>query len=309
MKGDFMEDLISVIVNVYNYEKYFKDCILSIISQTYRNMEIIIVDDGSSDSSSRICDELLIANSRMKVHHQLHLGIAESRNKGIELASGKYITFVNGCDKLDTNYLDNLHQMLCSYDVNIALCATYTNERKSLSDKIITFDREDALRQLLIEKNILNTPCGKAFDRSLFANVRFVEDDASTVAKLFNLGTKIAFMNYQCYYLRKLPSYSFNSSINKDMKLMQLYPDLSIYCKCNIVRTIQNEYFDAITNNRPVFDDDRIYSTFTKIVNDNGDDIAPFFSYVRKAHMYLLANDKQNYRIICPILPDLSSDV
>ena len=73
MKGDFMEDLISVIVNVYNDEKYLKDCILSIISQTYRNMEIIIVDDGSSDSSSRICDELLIANSRMKEIGRAHV--------------------------------------------------------------------------------------------------------------------------------------------------------------------------------------------------------------------------------------------
>ena len=86
---------------------------------------------------------------------------------------------------------------------------------------------------------------------------------------------------------------------------MKLYPNLETYCKLNIVKSIQNEYFDAFTNNRPLIDDDKIYNIFTKILKDNDYDIIPFLSYIRRAHLYLLANDKNNYKIICPVLPDL----
>ncbi len=300
-----MEDLISVVINVYNDGEYLRDCIMSVISQTYRNMEIIIVDDGSTDSSSRICDELLISNSKMKVHHGLHVGLADSRNKGIELASGKYITFLNGCDKIDNNYLQNLALMVNSYNVDIAMCSTYNESKNYSSTQVILFDSEDALRQLLIENNINNTPCGKVFARSLFDAVKFSGDNADTVYQLIEKSSKIAFMNNQCYYLKDFPVYPINSCLNRNLKLMKSHPDLSIYCKCDIVRNIQNEFFDAISNNRPMIDEDSLYNTFLKIVNSEDANIAKFFDYVRKAHMYLLANSKQNYKIVCPVLPDL----
>lgn len=300
-----MENLISVIINVYNDGKYLKDCIMSVISQTYRNMEIIIVDDGSTDDSSRICDELLISNSKMKVHHGLHLGLADSRNKGIELASGKYITFINGCDKIDNNYLQNLAVMVNSYNVEIAMCCTYSELKNSNSTQAILFDCEDALRQLLIENNINNTPCGKIFLKDLFNVVKFSGDDAETVYQLIEKSSKIAFMNNDCYYLRNTPIYPINSCLNRDIKLMKSHPDLSIYCKCNIVRNIQNEFYDAISNNRTIIDEDHLYNTFLKIVNSDDADISKFFNYIRKSHLYLLANDKQNYKIVCPVLPDL----
>lgn len=300
-----MEDLISVVINVYNDGEYLKNCIMSVISQTYRNMEIIIVDDGSTDSSSGICDELLISNSKMKVHHGLHVGLADSRNKGIELASGKYITFLNGCDKIDNNYLQNLALMINSYNVDIAMCCTYNESKNYNSTQVILFDSEDALRQLLIENNINNTPCGKIFSRSLFDDIKFSGDNADTVYQLIEKSSKIAFMNNQCYYLKDFPIYPINSCLNRDIKLMKSHPDLSIYCKCDIVRNIQNEFFDSISNNRPMIDEDSLYNTFLKIVNNEDTDIANFFNYVRKAHLYLLANNKQNYKIICPVLPDL----
>lgn len=300
-----MEDLISVVINVYNDGEYLKNCIMSVISQTYRNMEIIIVDDGSTDSSSGICDELLISNSKMKVHHGLHVGLADSRNKGIELASGKYITFLNGCDKIDNNYLQNLALMINSYNVDIAMCCTYNESKNYNSTQVILFDSEDALRQLLIENNINNTPCGKIFSRSLFDDIKFSGDNADTVYQLIEKSSKIAFMNNQCYYLKDFPIYPINSCLNRDIKLMKSHPDLSIYCKCDIVRNIQNEFFDSISNNRPMIDEDSLYNTFLKIVNNEDTDIAKFFNYVRKAHLYLLANNKQNYKIICPVLPDL----
>ena len=301
-----MDNLISVIVTVYNNEQTLKDCILSIISQTYRNMEIIIVDDGSTDDSSKICDELLISNSKLKVTHQLHSEIAATRNKGIEMASGRYITFVNGCDKIDNSLLTNLSSMMNDYSVDVAICRTYSSTSTKLtSDKPIFFDKEDSLRQLLIGKLIENNPYGKLFDRKLFQYVDFENDDANTIYKLFEQSSRIAFLNNSEYLLTENDSFSFSSLLNKDMRIMKLYPNLETYCKLNIVKSIQNEYFDAFTNNRPLIDDDKIYNIFTKILKDNDYDIIPFLSYIRRAHLYLLDNDKTNYKIICPVLPDL----
>ena len=301
-----MDNLISVIVTVYNNEQTLKDCILSIISQTYRNMEIIIVDDGSTDDSSKICDELLISNSKLKVTHQLHSEIAATRNKGIEMASGRYITFVNGCDKIDNSLLTNLSSMMNDYSVDVAICRTYSSTSTKLtSDKPIFFDKEDSLRQLLIGKLIENNPYGKLFDRKLFQYVDFENDDANTIYKLFEQSSRIAFLNNSEYLLTENDSFSFSSLLNKDMRIMKLYPNLETYCKLNIVKSIQNEYFDAFTNNRPLIDDDKIYNIFTKILKDNDYDIITFLRYIRRAHLYLLANDKNNYKIICPVLPDL----
>ncbi len=300
-----MDDLISVIVTVYNSEKNLKDCIFSIIGQTYRNMEIIIVDDGSTDGSSKICDELLISNSRMKVTHQLHLGLSNTRNKGLQMASGKFVTFVNGSDVIDKNMLSNLFYMMNNYSVEIAMCATYTDVKKNESDTVITFDREDTMRQLLIEKLISNTPYGKLFIKNLFNYVNFSDDEADTLFKLIEYSSKVAFMNIYSYNIKNKEPFSFNLSLSKDLRLMKKYPNLSLYCKCNIVKSIQNEFYDSITNNKPIIDEDKLYLMFMQIVKENDDEILHFFSYIRRAHIYLLANDKNNYRMICPVLPDL----
>ena len=300
-----MKDLISVIITVYNNEKTLKDCILSVISQTYRNIEIIIVDDGSSDNSSAIYNELLIANSKLKIVSLFHSGINVARNRGIEEASGKYITFVNGSDKLEKNCLENLYLMISSYDAEISVCSVYLDRKKSTSNKIITLDKVDALRQLLIEDKILNTPCGKLFSRSLFDYIRFSNYDVETVYKLFEQCRKITFMNNDCYFLRSKEIYSLSSCLNKDLRIMKLYPELSIYCKCNIVKEIQNEFYNCIINNKTIDDEKIIYDNFKKIVLEDGDDIVKFFGYVRRAHLYLLADDLKNYKILCPVLPEL----
>ncbi len=323
-----MNELVSVIVTIYNNEKTLRNCILSIIGQTYRNMEIILVDDGSMDGSSKICDELLISNSKMKVSHQLHSGIASARNAGLTLASGKYVTFVNGSDTLKKDMIEHLQSMMNDYMVEIAIAKTDIENIKNIDSKIkisnnpsnnmesivklnnlpniLTLSVEDTLRQLLIAKLISNTPCGKLFNRNLFNKVKFAEGESETLYKLVEESSKIAFLNYPLYNMSVKENFSFNSLVNKDLRLMKTYPELAIFCKCNIVRSIQNEFFDAYTNNRPVIDEEKIYDMFIKLVDNDGDEIASFFENIRKAHMYLLANSKSNYKILCPVLPDIT---
>lgn len=301
-----MEDLISIIVTVYNNEKTLKECIMSVISQTYRNIEVIVIDDGSDDDSAKICNELILENSKMKLIHQLHSGVASARNRGFELASGQYVTFVNASDVIENNMLEKLHDMMDDFSIELSMCSTYSEKRISkVTDQVITFDKVDALRQLLIGKIITSTPYAKLFKRSIFENIRFADGESDTIYRLTEKCQKIAFNNSQLYLMNEKENYTFTSLINKDMRLLRTYPDLEIFCKCNIVKSIQNEYYDSIVNNRPLIDENNIYAMFTKIVKDSDTDIDPFLSSVRKAHMYLLYNDENNYRILCPVLPDI----
>lgn len=302
-----MDDLVSVIITINNDEETLRDCIYSVIGQTYRNIELIVIDDGSTDKSAQICNEILIANSKLKVFHQVQSGIAVARNKGLEMASGRYITFINGSDKMSKDLIQDLIMMMNDYDVDVTACKiTYNGTFDSDNDvKPITFDNEDVLRQLLIGKTITNTPYAKLFKRELFMNVDFASDDADTLYKIIENSRKIAFMNSKEYYQVEPEEYSFNSLLNKDLRLLKKYSDLEIYCKYNIVKSIVDEFYNDLSNNLPIIDENRLYQMFTKIIKEDESEIMPFFDYVRKAHIYLLANDLSNYKIVAPVLPEI----
>ncbi len=302
-----MDDLVSVIITINNDEETLRDCIYSVIGQTYRNIELIVIDDGSTDKSAQICNEMLIANSKLKVFHQVQSGMAVARNKGLEMASGRYVTFINGSDKMSKDLIQDLIMMMNDYDVDVTACKiTYNGAFDSDNDvKPITFDNEDVLRQLLIGKTITNTPYAKLFKRELFMNVDFASDDADTLYKIIESSRKIAFMNSKEYYQVEPEEYSFNSLLNKDLRLLKKYSDLEIYCKYNIVKSIVDEFYNDLSNNLPIIDENRLYQMFTKIIKENESEIMPFFDYVRKAHIYLLANDLSNYKIVAPVLPEI----
>lgn len=103
------QPLLSVIIPVYKVEKYLRQCVDSVINQTYKNLEIILVDDGSPDNCGKICDEYAEKDKRVKVIHQLNKGLSGARNTGTEQASGEYIAFVDSDDWLDVHMLSLIH--------------------------------------------------------------------------------------------------------------------------------------------------------------------------------------------------------
>ena len=109
-----MDPLISVIVPVFNTEKYLSECINSILAQTYQNFELILLDDGSSDHSYHICLSMQKTDERIKVFHHKNCGVSKTRNKGIALAQGKYIAFVDADDMIEKEYLNKLYCAICS---------------------------------------------------------------------------------------------------------------------------------------------------------------------------------------------------
>lgn len=301
-----MNDLVSVIVYIYNNEKTLKDCIISLIGQTYRNLEIILIDDGSTDSSGKICDDLLLTSSKMKVIHRMHSGICDSRNFALELISGKYLTFINASDSIKREMIEDLYKMMFNYPIDISICSSYNKTSpQNDTNTVITLNSEDALRQLLLEKNIKNTVCGKLFKSDFFTTFKFSNDNSELLSRLFEKSSQIAINNSNSYILNIAEPFSRNSIINRNIRIMQLHPNLEIYCQYNILKNIQDEFYDCICNNKPFINEENMYKMFYQILKDKEDKVAQFFSYKRKAHMYLMADDLSNYKRICPVLPNI----
>lgn len=115
-------DKVSIIVPVYNVEKYLPTCIESILNQSYKNFELILVDDGSPDKSGDICDDYAKKDNRIKVIHQRNSGSSAARNNGLETSSGEYITFVDSDDWIDENHIETLYHSISSSKVDIVQC-------------------------------------------------------------------------------------------------------------------------------------------------------------------------------------------
>ena len=140
--SNYGNELISIIVPVYNVEQYLEKCVDSIINQTYKNLEIILVDDGATDSSGKLCDELAKIDNRIKVYHKENGGLSDARNYGVERATGEYIGFVDSDDYIDAEMYEKLYEAIKKENVDVAECNL----------KIIYPEREE----LFTEQNYYN---------------------------------------------------------------------------------------------------------------------------------------------------------
>ncbi|MBO4674921.1 MAG: glycosyltransferase [Elusimicrobiaceae bacterium] len=120
--------LISIIVPIYNVEKYLSQCLDSIVAQTYQNLEIILVDDGSPDNCGKICDEYAAKDSRIKIIHQVNAGLSAARNAGLEIAMGEYIGFVDSDDYIESDMYEYLYGLIKRDNAAMAMCAICQDE-------------------------------------------------------------------------------------------------------------------------------------------------------------------------------------
>lgn len=143
-----MKEVISVIVPIYNAETYLKRCIESLLNQTYSNMEIILIDDGSTDNSLKICEEYSAKDIRIKVFSKKNSGPSDTRNYGLKKASGKYISFIDSDDWVEPKFYEYLYNLINEYDNTDIACVQYTTSDDNIIEK-----REN--KRLLEEKEIL----------------------------------------------------------------------------------------------------------------------------------------------------------
>lgn len=177
-----MNELISVIVPVYNVQEYLGECIESIINQTYTNLEIILVDDGSTDGSGEICDAYKLKDSRIRVIHKANGGLSSARNQGIECSKGAYISFVDSDDWLELDFYQNLYDSIKMTKAEIATCGRYlvSNDSKEAyyccsCQKV--YSRNDALREIFRLGSIDVAAWDKLYCSSIFKYVRFPEGE------------------------------------------------------------------------------------------------------------------------------------
>lgn len=179
----FMEKqdaLISIIVPVYNVQDYLDRCINSIWQQTYRNLEIILVDDGSTDSSGRMCDEYAKKDSRIKVIHKENGGLSDARNAGLQQATGDYIGYVDSDDWIEPQMYDTMYKACREQNAQIAICRYHCVYEGAASEKGSgrqqTFDRESLLDIYICGHDdyvIYNSVWSKLFARELVKNMLF----------------------------------------------------------------------------------------------------------------------------------------
>ena len=229
-----MGPLISVIVPIYNIENYVKRCIDSIIHQTYTNLEIILVDDGSTDSSGQMCDEYAKNDARVKVIHKENGGLSDARNAAIDIAKGKWITFVDGDDFLTASAIDSMYRAKKITGAQIACCLyklAYEGQHTEFNEtydkrKISSYSCEEALEKMLRRSEFDVSAWAKLYDYDLFTGVRYPKgelyEDLGTTYKLFDKAVNIALIRIDGYgyFVR---SESIQQSKFTKSKMAELY--------------------------------------------------------------------------------------
>lgn len=250
------EELISVIVPIYNVEKYLEKCIESIINQTYKNLEIILVNDGSTDNSKKICEKYVEKDKRIKLVNKENGGLSAARNAGIAVAKGKYFGFVDSDDFIKDTMYEYLHNLIVENKSDIAICnylyftedeemETIQNKIKDANeDKIKIFNSKEALRELLKGTTIQDFAWNKLYKAELFNkdNRKYPfgrkMEDIGTTYKLFSASKSIVLgKSVQYFYLQRSSSIMGNRNVilYKDLYELSLerykyihqkYPDL-----------------------------------------------------------------------------------
>ena len=201
--------LITVIIPVYNAKKYLRDCIESVLSQTYYNLEIILIDDGSTDGSEKLIDDYAKTDKRIKAIHQKNMGLSGARNTGLKHATGKHVTFVDSDDRINPNMIEGLLNALIDAHADIAICSfkeIYPNGKTKGFNKNYPkqiFTAESALASMLQENGFMVSATMKLFPTSYFKDVAFpidkLHEDVGTTYKLIMKANKIVFVPDEYY--------------------------------------------------------------------------------------------------------------
>ncbi len=220
------EPKISIIVPVYKVEPYLRKCLDSIVNQTYRNLQVILVDDGSPDNCGRICDEYAAKDSRIEVIHQENGGLSAARNAGLRLATGDYIGFVDSDDWIELDMYEYLLENALKYQADIAVCGhKECSTRCSINrgvEKIQLLYNELALELLISDDVVQNFVWDKLYKSNLFHNIEFPEgrnyEDIAIMYKLFISSSILVFLPESKYnYLQRSDSILADISLNNRM--------------------------------------------------------------------------------------------
>ena len=203
-----MSDKVSIIVPVYNVEKYLDECVKSILAQTYTDIEIVLVDDGSKDTSGAMCDEYKKQDERIVVVHKENGGLSSARNAGMENASGSYYIFVDSDDTISSNMVEEMVKKAKEHDAKI-VSSLISEEQDKLgkgnTEKITILNTHDALKSIFSDGLVVTSSSGKMYAADLWEDITFPTDmifeDFATIYKVIRKSPKVvSFEDWQYFY-------------------------------------------------------------------------------------------------------------
>lgn len=315
-------DKVTVIVPVYNVEEYLKECMQSILEQTYQNLEIILVDDGSTDSSGKICDEYQNKDSRIKVIHQENQGLSAARNTALKLATGDMIQFVDSDDFIAKNMIEDLVKIMKQNNADIIISSHYIYQdgkplESEYSNQIQVYDTNQAIAQMVLDKKIRFYAWDKFYKRELWKDLEFpvgrIFEDIATIPKAFIQAKKVLFYDHPFYYYRKREG-SITMKRSKEQKLEYLKSVLDInhflrektngiddYLDYNLIYTMINIFhavgkygIEGLEKEKIVID---LYHKMKKLLEneDKMQFINQHCSNAKRTHLYYLLIDPKEY--------------
>lgn len=251
---------LSIIVPVYNAERYLKQCLTSIQNQSFSDYECLLIDDGSTDSSGVICDSFVVSNNKFKVRHIKNNGVSAARNLGLSIATGEFVTFVDSDDFIHKNtysevfksFSENNSAEICCFN----LCYYY-NENKTVS---YTFHNKTEKKNFISYPVYMNSVCNKVIKKDLFIKnqIQFnttitVSEDLLAVFKLIVLSNKTIYLNECFYYYRVHPDSTINSPLSQKKINDTFYVSQELFNFCkekNIYKYYKRTlyYFNAVSN-------------------------------------------------------------
>lgn len=281
--------LISVIIPVYNVKPYLEHCMDTVLNQTYRNLEIVLVDDGSTDGSGELCDHYQEIDKRVRVIHKTCEGVSSARNAALDVAKGEFYCFVDSDDYASTELVEKLMTSVQNNSCEIAICGHYTERNGKISveeplvDNILLFNRDEALDKLIEDKIINNYFWDKIYKKDLFDGVRFpvgrAYEDVAIQHLLFAKAKKICRIPECLYYYQKR-SGSISDHFTDDRKW---------YRNCQDMLTAKLERFNFLC--------DRNKTTHAQKCMANL--IPTIYEAIKLGHLY---SDKEHYNQYMMIL-------
>ena len=239
-----MEDLITVVINVYNGENYIQKCLESVLNQTYKDLEILIINDGSTDNTLNICESY--KDERIRIINQENMGLSLARNVGIDEAKGEYLYFVDCDDFIEHDVIEHLYGLCKKYNTLIASCRTldiydYNYAVKNKNEEVQVLSGIDMLKKVLLSKERAGSFWNKLFKKEVLNDIRFEDrwiNDIVVVYKIFLSLDRIAYSNrIKYYYLIRSGSITgtrneersidlYKAAIERHENIKEIYPNL-----------------------------------------------------------------------------------
>lgn len=205
MRGE--KDLFSIIVPVYNVEKYLDKCLESILRQTFKDFECIIIDDGSPDNSNIIIDKYVKLDQRFKVIHQKNMGLSAARNTGLDIAQRNYIVFVDSDDYIADEYLEKFALKIADTDADIVICGFVEAYKDYEKNKVFAVESTEVIKQNILADVWPSYVWNKCYKKDLFGDIRFpigrVYEDLLTIPAVCLNAKRIECIPDKLYYYNR----------------------------------------------------------------------------------------------------------